>query len=81
MIVQQEVFTKQKGEFLSLHVDLKTGRAKRSQLYNQDFSTHNIHNVDKSKSYKTINHNFIDNNLYNKKQSINNDITNYITKK
>ena len=51
------------------------------KLYNQDFSTHNIYNVDKSKSYKTINHNFIDNNLYGKKQLINNDITNYITKK
>ena len=29
--------------------------------YNQDFSTHNIYNVDKSKSYKTNNRNFNDN--------------------
>ena len=36
------------------------------KLYNQEFTTHNIHNVDKSKSYKTNNHNFNDNNFYNK---------------
>ena len=34
--------------------------------YNQEFTTHNIHNVDKSKYYKTNNHNFNDNNFYNK---------------
>ena len=31
--------------------------------YNQDFSTHNIYNVDESKSYKTNNRNFSDNNF------------------
>ena len=34
--------------------------------YNQDFSTHNIYNVDKSKSYKTNNHNFDGTHFYNK---------------
>ena len=36
---------------------------------NQDFTTHNIHNVDKSKPYKTDNHSFNDNNFYNKKKT------------
>ena len=31
--------------------------------HNQDFSTHNIYNVGKSKPYKTNNHNFNDNNF------------------
>ena len=48
--------------------------------YNQDFTTHNIYNVDKSKSYKTNNHNFNDNTFYSKKQLITNNSTNYITK-
>ena len=49
--------------------------------YNQDFSTHNIYNVDKSKSYKTNNHNFNGTQVYNnKKRFIANDIINYITK-
>ena len=34
--------------------------------YNQDFTTHNIYNVDKSKSYKTNSHNFNDTHFYNK---------------
>ena len=34
--------------------------------YNEDFSTHNIYNVDKSKSGKANNHNFSDNSLYHK---------------
>ena len=34
--------------------------------YNQYFTTHNIYNVDKSKSYKANNRNFNDNSFYNK---------------
>ena len=37
--------------------------------YNQDFSTHIIYNVDTSKSYKTNNHNFNDNNFCNTKNN------------
>ena len=39
------------------------------KLYNQDFSTHNIYNVDKSKSYKTKNHNFNDTHFHNQKNN------------
>jgi hypothetical protein len=49
--------------------------------YNQDFSTHNIYNIDKSKKYKINNHRYNDNHIYNKKHYITNDITNNITKK
>ena len=49
--------------------------------YNQDFSTHNIYNVDKSKKYKINNHRYNDNHIYNKKHYVTNDITNNITKK
>ena len=49
--------------------------------YNQDFTKHNIYNVDKSKSYKTNNRNFNDNNFYNRNQLITNNLTNYITKR
>ena len=49
--------------------------------YNQDFSTHNIYNIDKSKKYKINNHRYNDNHIYNKKHYVTNDITNNITKK
>ena len=37
------------------------------KLYNQDFTTHDIYNADKHKSYKTINRNFNGNSFYNTK--------------
>ena len=49
--------------------------------YNQDFSTHNIYNIDKSKKYKINNHRYNGNHIYNKKHYVTNDITNNITKK
>ena len=48
--------------------------------HNQDFSTHNIYNVDINKSYTTNNHNLHDNNFYDKQQLVTNSLTNYITK-
>lgn len=49
--------------------------------YNQDFSTHNIYNIDKSKKYKISNHRYNDNHIYNKRQYTTNNLANYITKK
>ena len=49
--------------------------------YNQDFTTHNIYNIDKSKKYKINNHRYNDNHIYNKKHYVTNDITNNITQK
>ena len=40
------------------------------KLYNQDFSVNNVYNVDKSRNYKTTNHNFIDNNMYSKNNAL-----------
>ena len=50
------------------------------KLYNKGFTTHNIYNVDKSRPYKTNNHNFSDNSFYNKAQLITNKLTNPTTK-
>ena len=47
---------------------------------NQYFTTHNIYNLDKSKSYKKPYHNFSDTQFNTKKQFITNDISNYITR-
>jgi len=49
--------------------------------YNQDFSTHNINIIDKSKKYKINNHSYNDNHIYNKRHYTTNEITNNITKK
>ena len=49
--------------------------------YNQDFSTRNIYNIDKSNSYKINNHRYHDNHIYHKRQYISNGITNTVTKK
>ena len=49
--------------------------------YNQDFTTHNIYNVDKSGNYKINNHRYNDNTFYTKAQFITNNLTNCITKK
>ena len=49
--------------------------------YNQDFSTHNIYNIDKSKKYKINNHRYNDNHIYNKRQYTTNNLAHYITKK
>ena len=48
--------------------------------YNQDFATHNIYNVDKSRSYKINNHSYHGNHIYNKRQYVTSDITNNMTK-
>ena len=47
--------------------------------YNEDI--HNIYNIDKSKTYNIKNNRFTEEQFYNKKQFINNSITNNITKK
>ena len=41
---------------------------------------HNIYNIDNNKSYNIKNHRSTDEHYYNKKQSITNNLTNYITK-
>ena len=47
--------------------------------YNEE--ANNIYNIDKSKSYNIKNHRYTDDYYYNKKQFINNNIINNITKK
>ena len=47
--------------------------------YNEDI--HNIYNIDKSKTYNIKNNRFTEEQFYNKKQFINNSITNNITKR
>ena len=47
--------------------------------YNEE--THNIYNIDKSKSYNIKHHRYTDEHYYHKKQFINNSIINNITKK
>ena len=49
--------------------------------YNQDFSTHNIYNIDKSKTFNIKNNRFLNEQYFHKKQYINNSIINNITKK
>ena len=50
-----------------------------SKQYNEDI--HNIFNIDKSKSHNIKNHRYTGDHYYNKKQSITNNFTNYITKR
>jgi hypothetical protein len=47
--------------------------------YNEE--THNIYNIDKSKTFNIKNNRFLNEQYFNKKQYINNSITNNITKK
>ena len=46
--------------------------------FNQDFTTHNTCNVDKSRTCNLKAHRYIDDGFFNKKQSITNCITNDI---
>ena len=47
--------------------------------YNEE--THNIHNIDKTKTYHIKRNGYTDEHYYNKTQTIDNSITNNISKK
>ena len=48
--------------------------------YNQEFSTHSLYNIGKSKHYKKSFHNFNGNHFNTKKQFITNEVSNYMAK-
>ena len=52
--MSEEFFNKDEPAVNEHHCHITT------KQYNQEFTTHNIYNVDKSKSYKANNHNFSD---------------------
>ena len=48
------------------------------QLYNEE--AHNIYNIDKTKTYNITNNRCTDEHDYNKKQKVNNNIANHVSK-
>ena len=50
-------------------------------LKNNNEEAHNIYNIDKSKSYNIKNHRYTEDHDFLKKETITNNLTNYITKR